>query len=224
MGISDTLCQMRRIGRCGRCEACIAHRRWLWTDRAKEETKCSPRTWFCTFTFSSPPATQREVTRSLQRYLKRLRKNTGQPIRYFATTEKGSKTGRLHLHALIHCAPELSYRQLCGPWTAGFSHARLVKSSTSTGAAISYVTKYVTKGHGRVLASRRYGYVNPKPESKSITVMSETANTLLSGKHTSLRLPNGHKAKSLLHTTNPPKGEAITGRTVGPVPVVKLPS
>lgn len=183
----STLCENRVIGKCGRCETCLWNRRWQWQQRIAEELTTAPRTWFCTFTFGQAPTSRRDVSRSVCLYMKRLRKAATRkeiPIRYFVVVEKGSKHGRLHAHALIHSRNALSYRLLLKPWTHGHSNASLVGNGKDQVHPVAslYITKYITKESGRVYASRRYGYLNPHSESKSLTVKAETFASFLSGK------------------------------------------
>jgi hypothetical protein len=58
---------------------------------------------FITLTYSNENLpSDRSIHKShVQKFIKRLRKNTGKKIRYFACGEYGSKTGRPHYHAII---------------------------------------------------------------------------------------------------------------------------
>lgn len=164
--------------RCGQCDGCWAHRRYLWISRIEEESLICQRTWFITLTFAVTPKTRSDVVSSFQRYMKRLREQVGslKKMRYLAVVERGTAHSRLHLHALIHGPNTLSYRNLKQAWQDGFFHGKLVSSH-----ARFYITKYVTKESGRVLASKRYGYLNSSTESPSIRVQSETLKSLANG-------------------------------------------
>lgn len=92
----------------------------------------------------------------IQRWIKRLRKNTGAPLRYLCVSE-AHKTGVPHWHLLIHELDESSpirHRVLSGSWKWGFDDYRLLVDQK----AASYVAKYLQKSvSARVRASARYG-------------------------------------------------------------------
>jgi len=170
--------------RCRKCEGCLEHRRRLWTARALEETNVARRTWFGTLTVRpedrfrlklkaeirarkrgweplaemAPSDAFKKVVdehnREITLFFKRLRKESGAPLRYLLVTEK-HKSGDPHFHCLVHEASvpvrkELLERQ----WPLGFSSWRLVRDAKSA----FYVCKYLSKDNEtRVRASVRYG-------------------------------------------------------------------
>lgn len=82
---------------CGQCLACTINKRRIWTARQLIESD-GKQTWFITLTYNDenlPPEVQKE---EVQRFMKRLRKNSGQKFRYFACAEYGDKYGRPHFH------------------------------------------------------------------------------------------------------------------------------
>lgn len=93
----------------------------------------------------------------IAKFFKRLRYEKHK-LRYVCTTEFGTRTGRLHYHALIHCGQSLRQADLernWDGWSIGQSRFRLCKTNT----AAHYVAKYVAKDGGayRVKASQHYG-------------------------------------------------------------------
>lgn len=174
---------------CRRCAACLKRRANIWTARAIDETRLSSRTWFSTLTLHpaaalqfkamgeqlflkrgySEPEIRGEVLfkafaaalgPELQRWLKRVRKNSGARLRYLLVCE-AHKSGVPHFHALIHESAEgkVTKRQLEAAWRLGFSQFRLVDRSDANEAR--YVCKYLTKTFTtRVRASRHYGRVS----------------------------------------------------------------
>lgn len=162
---------------CRRCPPCLRTRSALWRYRAKIETLESSRTWFCTYTVRPDnrvwfrakaskangherlsegklfAAIAKEIGKEFTKYLKRIRKNYGVPIRYILVFES-HKDGFPHLHALIHEQGEpLTKRQIQAEWPHGHSQAKLCDIQAST-----YVTKYLSKSMlARVRASLRYG-------------------------------------------------------------------
>lgn len=171
--------------RCRKCSNCLRLRAYQWRMRAMSEWRASGRTWLATLTLSPTSWTllqaktrvrlsrggtdwdtlpgpsqfleiESEGYREVQRWFKRLRKETGVSIRYLAVTE-AHKSGLPHWHVLLHEATHerLSYnRQLKGSWTYGFDSYKLVRDA----AAAGYVCKYLGKDiSARVRASLSYG-------------------------------------------------------------------
>ena len=174
--------------RCRRCLPCRKAKAMLWRERAREELAASARSWIGCLTFS-PEAyaigiatahaklaksgvdlatlgdaeQQNEVIAALNpqitRWLKRVRKVTGAPLRYLLVWERGETEGRLHAHILLHEQDRASpVRKLLleAQWKGvGHSHWRLVHSERG---AAGYLTEYISKEMlARVRASFRYG-------------------------------------------------------------------
>lgn len=177
---------------CRRCKACLKRRAARWAIRAHLELAVAPRTWFATFTFrpeermrlqyqrelkllqgSVRPAqlTQDEWWRELAnecateltKYFKRIRKESGAPLRYLLVAE-AHKDGFPHFHALIHevsWAYPLRHETLSRQWSCGYSRFKLVPTE---GKVAYYVCKYLAKSAlCRVRASQAYGSAS-KPE------------------------------------------------------------
>lgn len=80
----------------------------------------------------------------LQRFFKRLRKNTGEKMKYFACGEYGSKNGRPHYHILLYFNEiEDVQKAVEKNWTFGN-----VKTGTVTESSIRYVLNYLNKKGG----------------------------------------------------------------------------
>jgi hypothetical protein len=183
--VEDTPLPLEMAVRCRKCSSCLNHRRRLWTARAVDEIKAARRTWFGTLTvnpsnrfvfqleadreclvrrrepLSSLPSDERfrylarPLLQEATRWLKRVRRSTGVPLRYLLVTES-HKSGDPHLHVLMH-EPEdpVTKRMLASKWRVGFSQFKLVESDER---AAVYVCKYLAKSAlTRVRASRRYG-------------------------------------------------------------------
>lgn len=179
--------------RCRSCESCLRLRQRAWAARAAAETEVWPRTWFGTITlspehhflfaarararlraagtdFDTLPAEQqflerhKQVSPELAKYLKRIRKNTGAPIRFMLVCEKhegkrggGANLGMPHYHALIHecdAALPVKHAVLTSGWSFGFTKWKLVSETSQA----TYLAKYLGKSRvARVRASRSYG-------------------------------------------------------------------
>lgn len=171
---------------CRKCDNCLRRRAAMWRYRAVAEWRAASRTWMATLTLSPASvarllarcqvtasrggttfealpdeeqflALANEGYRHVQLWLKRLRKNTGVPVRYLAITE-AHKSGLPHFHVLLHEMDKekpLRYKTLSGSWMLGrIQNYKLVTDS----AGASYVTKYLFKSaSARVRSSGRYG-------------------------------------------------------------------
>ena len=170
---------------CRSCERCLRRRAALWRLRAIAEWRLSARTWLATMTLRPEAYMQclslarrrldrggtdydglsphekfceieAEGYRDVQRWLKRIRKNTGSPIRYLAVTE-AHKSGVPHWHLMLHeTDPDrpIRHKLLSGSWQLGFDDYRLLHDSK----AAAYSAKYLSKdARARVRASGSYG-------------------------------------------------------------------
>lgn len=92
--------------RCGKCEGCYRIRANDLTTRMVHESQMHEQSCFITLTFDEDSLQSRDNPHSLdvadwQKFMKRLRKNTGLKIRYAHCGEYGSKTLRPHYHACL---------------------------------------------------------------------------------------------------------------------------
>ena len=163
---------------CRACARCLRRRRRMWTMRAAAEVSQAQRTWFVTLTirpgqlflceaiaskrdagYASRTRDEQEqarfavIVQEIQRFLKRIRKNSKAKLRYVLVQEL-HKNGNPHYHMLIHeVEGTLTKAVIQAAWGWGFSQVKL----TDPGTAI-YVCKYLSKGQGaRVRASLGYG-------------------------------------------------------------------
>lgn len=157
---------------CGKCIGCRLEYSRQWANRCMLELDYHKSSYFVTLTYDdlhlpdndivnietgeivqSPVHTL--VKRDLQLFMKRLRKNTGQEIRYFACGEYGDETHRPHYHLIIfgleltdlkiykqNFRGELYYNSptLSKCWNKGFAVVADVTWDTC-----AYVARYVTK-------------------------------------------------------------------------------
>ncbi len=172
---------------CRQCLNCLRQRRAVWTARAIEEYRLATRTWFGTFTltpdehemvrhlcvkeastvhldFDALSADDRfkrrhiKISKWLTLWLKRVRKNSGAPLRYMMVCE-AHKSGLPHYHALVHESAldkQVTKRTLQAAWPHGFTSFKLLPHDESWRAA--YACKYLSKSIlARVRASIGYG-------------------------------------------------------------------
>lgn len=177
--------------RCRRCDACLRYRAMKWRYKAMSEWRLSRRTWLATLTIN-PDTWFRTLTTArlachrqgidfdalpvqeqfseldglvyddIQKWLKRLRKNSGVAVRYLCITE-AHKSGVPHWHLLLS-EPDQPLRydtDLKGSWPLGFSSFKLVRDARGAG----YVCKYLSKNMlARVRASKWYGVQRSETE------------------------------------------------------------
>lgn len=156
-----------RVGRqwapCGRCVEC--RKRFVGNVRCRMivEGEAHDAVGFLTCTFSDlflPPDAvgvaaacllfKKRVRRAIWRA---ARKAGGEPVllRFWYACERGSETGRLHVHFLVFGADattfvgEVSFAELAH---ASWGMGRTELGSDWSGKAAAYLTKYATKGRG----------------------------------------------------------------------------
>lgn len=170
--------------RCRRCDPCLRARAAKWRHRAIVEIDAATRTWFGTLTLrpeehyrcvlladrvlrrggerfedlSADDQFRRRhevVSAEITKWLKRVRKESGAPLRYCLVAE-AHKNGLPHYHLLVHESAmdrPVTVRCLQNQWKLGFSAFKLADKQ-----AAFYVTKYLMKAAmNRVRASTRYG-------------------------------------------------------------------
>jgi hypothetical protein len=88
---------------CGRCVGCRLKHAASWALRCTHEAQMHKDNSFITLTYNNEhlPKDHSIHKEELQKFFKRLRKNTGEEFRYFACGEYGEDYGRPHYHALL---------------------------------------------------------------------------------------------------------------------------
>lgn len=184
-GRSQGLLTVEMHTRCRACSPCRKVRSRMWYARAINETLTAHRTWFGTITLNpqanhqSLARARRQVTRRgviweeltpdeqfaelhkqnglhLQLWLKRVRKQSGAPLRFLLVCE-AHKSGLPHYHCLLHetdAMRPVRKSTLQDQWKLGFTNFKLVTDPKAAG----YLCKYLSKSAAaRVRASTRYG-------------------------------------------------------------------
>lgn len=145
---------------CGKCNICKLNYIKRWSARLCQESEFSDLVLFVTLTISDDNYKVEDESNldiqkiTLKNFFKRLRyySNKLYTFRYFAVSELGSKTGRLHYHTLIFFKSSLDISNLIlkieddinKSWTLGFHSS--IKSNTKV---ISYLLKYEIKDIGK---------------------------------------------------------------------------
>lgn len=149
---------------CGRCAACMQRKREEWSYRLNQEWKVSKTSFFVTLTYAPETITKNASgvdsvhKEHIQKFLKRLRKNTGQTdIRYYMSSEYGPRTFRPHYHIILFNVFDPD--QIIKAWKLGFCRIDPVNE-----ARINYVTKYcITKSRYPENANKVFSLMSRKP-------------------------------------------------------------
>lgn len=178
---------------CRKCARCMKFRRLRWRQRMINELLMADdagrRSWMVTLTFDplhlagvrseavkfvrggKPDIEALEMAAygHVQKWLKRVRKQSRARFRYVAVCEFGDLNGRIHFHLLLHEVHGLVlYQHLKRTWRSRVAEAHLVDCSGERGVlgAASYVSKYLTKALQRPRASASYGWPSEKVEAR----------------------------------------------------------
>lgn len=155
---------------CGRCIGCRLDYSRRWADRMMLELQCHSYAWFITLTYDNDhvPYTVKDSTgelgaftlskRDFQLFMKRLRKHSGDDLRYFAAGEYGSKTFRPHFHMILYGLvlwdedlefykkdPSGKFSYYKCPWLESIWKNGMVVVSKVTWETCAYTARYTAK-------------------------------------------------------------------------------
>lgn len=131
---------------CGTCPICIENRRQEWSFRLNEELKASKAGCFITLTLDDEicalkgQQTEHVEKRTIQLWLKRLRKELDHPIRYYIVSEYGPENYRPHYHGLLFNLAKHEREIANQTWGLGWTHFGDLNEDT-----IYYTTGYLAK-------------------------------------------------------------------------------
>lgn len=137
-----------QYGRCRKCKACLETRANSWVLRMHLESQLYSKNFVTTATLTyrnqDLPADEDQAKAQFQKFMKRLRKDLGFKVRYFAALEKGTQTQRYHWHIIMFGLPfnYLVKEYLTKKWGHGF--VRRFEPIRSSGA-MAYAAKYALK-------------------------------------------------------------------------------
>lgn len=173
-------CAKGGIGRtaCGRCEPCLAKRRWLrknqiiggmYFELLAAEADPDRRSWFCRLSYRPRGTHWRPSARNLKEdwpaardKLYAVLRKLGHPksaMSYRLAPEYADIGGRFHVHVLLHVPNDVKYEHLKTIWSQGQTDFRLVQSGEAARTA-RYLAKYMGKDpavRGQKLSSNFYG-------------------------------------------------------------------
>lgn len=135
-------------GRCRKCVPCIENRMSAWVFRMILESQLFSKHMVTTITLTyrneDLPTSNAAAKAQFQKFMKRLRKDLGFKVRYFAALEKGTLTLRYHWHVIFFGLPYSfeTRKYLDAKWGHGFVRRFEVIRSP---AAMRYAAKYALK-------------------------------------------------------------------------------
>lgn len=156
---------------CGHCPACRMAESRKWVARMVLEQQCHDvPALFLTLTFDNWCTIDGDFKDILQRFLKRLRKVSGQSFRYFACFELGEVTKRPHYHLILFgYVPKFSDDVLgrnrfhddyvSESWKYGLHEVSVVYDS----ASLAYVAGYVQKKSTDEYAAHSWRVMSRRP-------------------------------------------------------------
>lgn len=190
---------------CGRCYHCLITRVNEWVTRMTANSMYCKNTYFITLTYDSSlfgtkffsetdpvvhsfnelhkkmPAPLRLEKSHLQKFFKRLRKNTGKKFQYFACGEYGDTWSRPHYHAIIWSNDSFSIDDFQYAWSIEENGNRkpigivdfvdMNKDAINPEHPYKYVCKYLQKRDFDFnnLKTKKYHYENFRNNYEGIT-------------------------------------------------------
>lgn len=160
---------------CGQCVGCRLERSRQWAIRCVHEASLYEDNCFLTLTYNDDhlPKDRSLDVRAFQLFMKRLRKEHGDGIRFFHCGEYGPRYGRPHYHACIfnfdfadkklwkitNEVPLYISENLCRLWPYGYSTVGAV-----TFQSAAYVARYIMKKITGDAAASHYEWVDDQGE------------------------------------------------------------
>lgn len=213
---------------CGKCIECRLQYSRNWADRCMLELQDHKSSYFLTLTYDDQHVhtnryldadtgefgfRQTLCKSDLQKFWKRLRKNCGQKIRYFACGEYGGKTLRPHYHAIVY-GLELDDLVFYKRSSQGFNYytSEFLSNTWSNGYVVvtdvswdtcAYTARYVLKKQKGAAADvyERYNYepefvVMSRKPGIARNYFDEHKDDIYAFDHISIPTPSGgHKIR-----------------------------
>ena len=165
---------------CGQCMGCRLQHSLEWAVRLEHESTLHPHSVFLTLTYNDDelPDSDRFLGgnlhyKDLQDFWKRLRKNSGQKLRYYSAGEYGDQTKRAHFHAIVfgYLPGDLQlykvhrghYLFLSEFLTKTWGHGYVVVAPV-TFETCAYVARYVLKKRRKSMQDYESYYYGREPE------------------------------------------------------------
>lgn len=101
------------------------------------------------------PATEKEAMDTLRKYIRALRREYREPLRYMYAKEQGSRSGKWHFHLML--SPGISRERAEELWTEGFANSRRPRiDETGLAGLAEYITKQGKKRKAEDAGKRRW--------------------------------------------------------------------
>lgn len=148
---------------CGVCPSCKMNIAKSWSYRLYAENKLHKKSCFVTLTYNDECITKLQLSKDgiysldkseAQKFMKRLRKNYGEKIRFFLVGEYGESSSRPHYHLILFGIGQDDTRVIERSWPFGFVYVGDVSP-----ASIGYVARYCTK---KLFSDRKMYDVQPE--------------------------------------------------------------
>lgn len=157
--VPDPRCTSKRVRitiPCGKCAACLANKRNDWATRLRMEAKYTESAYFITLTYSDENIPYQDLytedgeivgqtstllKTDIQKFMKRLRKDRKEKIRYYVVGEYGEHTKRPHYHMLLFNLKLTGVhleKYLLEKWNKG-----RIDIGSVTPSSIMYCTNYI---------------------------------------------------------------------------------
>lgn len=158
---------------CGKCIGCKLEHSRQWALRCMHEKRMHTDSAFLTLTYDNDhlPPGGTLVKRDLQLFMKRLRKQFGNGVRFFACGEYGEKSARPHYHVLLLNTDFLDKRPISTRSEHPYYTSSLLSKLWPAGSHIignvdfdsaAYVARYCTKKITGPKAAAHYGNRTPE--------------------------------------------------------------
>ena len=101
------------------------------------------------------PAMEKEATDALRKYIRALRREYRETLRYMYTKEQGSRSGKWHFHLML--SPGISRERAEELWTEGFANSRRPRiDETGLAGLAEYIVKQGKKRKAADAGKRRW--------------------------------------------------------------------
>ncbi len=127
--------------KCGRCQPCRIQHAQLWTTRQIFESLTTQNSTFATLTYDREHHPGELDKTALQKFVKRLRKNSSRKVRYYGCGEYGEKKNRPHYHLSLFGWLHTDHKDIQKSWKNGAIHLHPFNSATA-----AYVCGHILKG------------------------------------------------------------------------------
>lgn len=133
---------------CGQCFNCRINKARIWQTRMYLEGFDHEYNSFVTLTYNDEniPDGFNLKPEDVTKFFKRLRKNTGQELRYYYCGEYGEQKGRPHYHIALFGIGEHQKKEIEKAWSIKDNPIGIVRIGSLTKASMRYISGYIMKG------------------------------------------------------------------------------